>query len=131
MKMTLTTNGKAYFDGEVFTLCNEPLVMEVVAEVDNLYAVCTFGNNRTAIKVKDGLLSIPPTFLKEGELHIGFKQVENGNVIKEWRAERVTLRKLDDEYKVIPELVMLRNELTTVKQALKELYKLINKNNQI
>jgi hypothetical protein len=130
MKITLFNSG-AYFDGETFTICNEPLVMEVVAEVDNLYAVCTLGNKRTTIKVKDGVLSIPPAFLEHGELHIGFKQVENGNIIKEWRAERVTLHKRDDEYKAIPELVMLRNELTTVKKALKELYGLINKNNQI
>ena len=131
MKITLYKNGSAFYNGEVFTLCNEPLEMEVVAEEDNLYAVCTLGNKRTTIKVKDGVLEIPPAFLEHGELHIGFKQVENGNIIKEWRAERVTLRKLDDEYKAIPELVMLRNELNTVKKALKELYGLINKNNQI
>lgn len=130
MKITLFNSG-AYFDGETFTICNEPLVMEVVAEVDNLYAVCTLGNKRTTIKVKDGVLEIPPAFLEEGELHISFKQVEDGNIIKEWRAERVALHKLDDEYKAIPELVMLRNEVATIKQALKELYGLINKNNQI
>lgn len=130
MKITLFNSG-AYFDGGVFTLCDEPLVIEVSPEEDNLYAVCTIGNERTVIKVKDGVLEIPPPFLAPGELHVTFQKVENGEVIKIWRAERVTLRKLDDEYNAIPELVTLRNELTTVKKALKELYGLINKNNQI
>ena len=131
MKMTLYDNGSAYFDGETFILCNEPLVMDITPEADNLYAVCSIGNERTVIKVKDGTLSIPPTFLAPGELHVSLQRVENGEVTKRWRTERVTLRKLDDKYNAIPELVTLQNEVTTIKQALKELYRLINKNNQI
>lgn len=131
MKMTLCNNDRVYFDGEIHTLCNEPLEMEIETEVDNLYAVCTLDNKRSVIKVKDGVLSIPPSFLAPGELHITLQKVENGEITKRWRAERVTLRKLDAEYQAIPELVALHDEVTTLKKALRELYNIVNKNNLI
>ena len=131
MKMTLCNNGRVYFDGETFTLCNEPLEISIEGESEHLYAVCSIGNDRTVIKAKDGKVSIPPSFLAPGELHVTLQTVENGEITKTWRAERVTLRKLDAEYQAIPELVAIHNEVTTLKKALKELYNLINKNNQI
>ena len=131
MKITLYNNGRAYYDGETFTVCDEPLNIEIETELDNLYAVCTIDKERTTIKVKDGILSIPPSFLAPGVLFVSFNQVENGEIIRQWRSERVTLRGLNGEYEAIPELVTLQKEMTTIKQALKELYGLINKNNQI
>lgn len=130
MKMTLYENGRAYFDGETFTVCNEPLEIKIETEEDNLYAVCTIGNARTVIRIRDGL-SIPPTFLKEGTLYITIEKIENGKILKRWMTEKVNLREIKDEYKVIPELSMLREEVDTLKKALKELYGLIIKNNQI
>lgn len=130
MKMTLYENGRAYFDGETFTVCNEPLEIKIETEEDNLYAVCTIGNERTVIRIRDGL-SIPPTFLKEGTLYITIEKIENGKILKRWMTEKVNLREIKDEYKVIPELSMLREEVDTLKKALKELYGLIIKNNQI
>ena len=131
MKMTLCNNGRVYFDGEIHTLCNEPLEISIEGDSENLYAVCATDNDRTTIKVKDGTLSIPPSFLAPGELHVTLQKVENGEITKRWRAERVTLRKLDAEYQAIPELVALHDEVTTLKKALRELYSIVNKNNLI
>lgn len=131
MKMTLYNNGRAVFDGKVFTICDEPLEIEIESEYDNLYAVCTLGNNRRVIKVKEGKLTVPPSFLAPGILLFSIQQVEDGEPVKRWRAERVMLKKLTDKYEVIPELVLLQDEINTLKKALKELYGLINKNNQI
>ena len=131
MKITLYSNGRATFESKVFTICNEPLEIEVKAEYDNLYAVCNLGKERCVIKVKDGILSIPPSFLTPGILLLNLQQVEDGKPIKTWNAEKVILRDLDDKYEVIPEIVLLRNEISTLKKAMKELYGLVNKNNLI
>lgn len=133
MKITLYNNGRAYFEKEVFTLCDEPLLIDVEADeaYNNLYAVCTIGNERSVIKVKDGVLTIPPTFLAPGILCVSFRQIENAEPTKRWNAEKIVLREIEDRYEVIPEMALLRNEIDTVKKAIKELYSFIIKNNQI
>lgn len=131
MKITLYDNNTAYFESEVHTICNEPLEIGVEGEYDNLYAVCTIGNERTVIKVKDGMLTIPPEFLAPGILYINFRQFENGEPTKRWNVEKVILRTLGDKYEVIPEMVLLRDEIRTLKKAMKELYGLVHKNNLI
>ena len=62
--------------------------------------------------------------MSPGEMHITFKQIENGEVIKWWHSERVTIKGLEDKYEVIPELALL-------KKAVTELYGLVNKNKNI
>ena len=124
MKITLYDNNTAYFEREAYTICNEPLEIEVDGKYDNLYGICTMGNERKVIKVRDGRLIIPPEFLAPGILYINFRQVENGEPTKRWNVEQVTIRSLDDKYEVIPELV-------TIKKAIKELYRLVKKNNLI
>ena len=128
MKIVLGENRSAYFESEVFTICDEPLVIEVESPYENLYGVCTIGKSRSVIKVKDGVLKIPPSFLTPGTMSIVFKIVENGNVVNDWNAERVILRELDGEYEVIPEVAKLREEIGTIKKALKELCQILNKN---
>jgi hypothetical protein len=124
MKITLYENGTAFFEKEAFVICGEPLVIEVDSAYDNLYAVCHTEQTHLPIKVKDGVLTIPPSLMIPGEMSITFKQIVNGEVIKVWHSERVTLKGLGEEYEVIPELV-------TIKMAIKELYKLVRKNNLI
>lgn len=132
MKMTLYNNGRGYFDEKVYTICDEPLEIEIESEENiPLYAVCTIGNERSVIKVRDGKLTIPPSFLAPGILLFSIQQVKNGEVVKRWRAERLMLRRLTDKYEVIPELVLLQDEIATTKKALKELFRLVKKNNQI
>lgn len=126
MKITLYENGSAYFEKEVFVLCDEPLEIEVDTdkEYDNLYAVCTSAKDHFPYKVKDGKVIIPPSFMSPGEMHITFKQIANGEVLKWWHSERVTIKGLEDKYEVIPELALL-------KKAVTELYGLVNKNKNI
>jgi hypothetical protein len=133
MKMTLYRNRTAYFEKEVFTLCDEPLEIEIEADeiYNNLYAVCTLNKERGVFKIKDRVLSIPPSFLAPGTMHISIQQVENGQATMWWYTDKVYLQALEDKYKVIPEMVLLREELGTVKKAIKELYKLVRKNNLI
>ena len=126
MKLTLYKNGSAYFEKEVFVLCDEPLQIEISAdpEFDNLYAVCDNNKAHLPYKIKDGMLTIPPSFMSPGELRITLQQVKNGEVVKRWNAERVTIKALDGKHELIPELVV-------VKEAIKELYELVKKNNNI
>ena len=126
MKLTLYKNGSAYFEKEAFVLCDEPLKIEIVAdpEFDNLYAVCDNNKAHLPYKIKDGMLTIPPSFMSPGELRITLQQVTNGEVVKRWNAERVTIKGLDGKHELIPELVL-------VKEAIKELYELVKKNNNI
>ena len=131
MKLFLHNNRSLLFTNEVFVVCNEPFEIEITGDVENVYGVCSIDKKRTTIKVKDGKLSIPPDFLEEGELHISLQRVENGEVTSKWKTERVILKSLDGGYEAVPELTLLRDELGTMKQALKELYRIVNKNNQI
>ena len=133
MKITLYSNGRAYFVSEVYTICNEPLKIEVEADEvhNNLYGICTIGNERAVIKVKDGILSVPPSFLTPGILLVTFKQVEKGEPTKAWNAEKVVLRSLEGKYEVVPEMVLLRDEIRTLKKAMTELYAIVTKNNLI
>lgn len=126
MKITLYNNRTAYFEKEVFTLCDEPLEIEIEADevYNNLYAVCTLNKERGVFKIKDRVLSIPPSFLAPGTMSISLQQVENGEATMWWHTDKVYLQALEDKYEVIPELV-------TIKQAIKELYKLVRKNNLI
>ena len=131
MKLILHDNRSLLFTNETFILCNEPLEIEIAGDTENVYGVCTVNKKRTTIKVKDGKLTIPPEALEEGELHLSLQRVENGEVTHQWKTERVILKNLDDGYEAIPELNLIRCELSTIKQALKELYGIVNKNNQI
>ena len=126
VKMTLHNNGAGYFDKEVHVLCDEPLniVVETDAVYNNLYAVCSLNKSRNVFRVKDGVLSIPVSFLSPGVLLVNLQQVEKGKVVKQWSAEQITLRSLKDGYEAIPELAMMR-------KAISELYALIKKNNQM
>ena len=126
MKITLCKNGTAYFEKEAFVLCDEPLIIEVNADpkYDNLYAVCATDNARLPYKVKEGKLTIPPSFMSPGEMRITFQHFANGEAVKKWNTEKVTIKALDNSYEVIPELVVL-------KRALKELYGLVQNKNLI
>lgn len=132
MRIKLYDNGRAVSDGEIHTICdNESLVIDIEAEADNLYAVCSYNDKRTVVKVEDSKIEIPPERLVAGQFLVTLQQVENGEVIKRWKTERITLRELKDGYEAIPEIAELWKELATTKMALRELYGLINKNNQI
>ena len=126
MRIALHNNGTAYLDKEVFVLCDEPLEIEVEAdpEYDNLYAVCSTDDARLPYKIKDGKLTVPPSFMSPGEMRITFQQIANGDVVKRWNTEKVTVKELDGKYEVIPELVLL-------KRAIVELYGLVHKNKHI
>lgn len=131
MKLFLHNNRSLLFTNETYVVCNDPLEIEITGDVENVYGVCSIDKKRTTIKVKDGKLSIPPDFLEEGELHLSLQRVENGEVTCKWKTERVILKSLNGGYEAVPEIESLRVELSTLKQALKELYGIINKNNQI
>ena len=131
MKITLYNNRAAYFEKEVFTLCGEPLEIEIDADevYNNLYAVCNLGKERGIFKVKDRVLTIPASFLAPGTLLISIQQVEKGEATMWWHTDKVFIRSLEDKYEVIPEMVMLREEIGTLKQAMKELYGLVQNKN--
>ena len=133
MKITLYNNRTAYFEKEVFTLCDEPLEIEIEADevFSNLYAVCNLNKERGVFKVKGGILSIPPSFLAPGTLLISLQHVEGGEAKMWWHTDKVFIRSLEDKYEVIPEMVMLREEIGTLKRAMKELYGLVQNKNQI
>lgn len=133
MEITLYKNGIGYFDKEIYTICSEPLIIKIKSDVvyDNLYAVCNLNKARSVFKVKNGELSIPNTFLSPGVLLINLQVVEKGLAVKKWSAEKLTLQSLDDGYEGIPELAVLRKDINTLKNAVKEMVSLINKNSQI
>ena len=126
MKLTLHKNGSALFEKETFVLCDEPLKIEIVSdpEFDNLYAVCAIKKTHLPFKIKNGMLIVPPSFMSPGVLRITLQQVTNGEIVKRWHSERVTIKGLDDKYEVIPELVV-------IKSAIKELYDLVKNNKKI
>ena len=126
MKVTLHNNGTAYLSEEAYILCDEPLEIEVEADpkYDNLYAVCSTDNARLPYKIKDGKLTVPPSFMSPGVMRITFQHFVNGEAVKKWNTEKVTIKALDGKYEAIPELVVLR-------KAIVELYELVNKNKHI
>lgn len=126
MKITLYKNGAAYYDKEIFVISGDPLEIDLETDVaqDKLYAVCTLKDRHLQLRVKEGKITIPGDMLISGELHITIHEVENGDSIRRWNTERVTIKSLDDKYEVIPELQVL-------KKAVTELYTLIKNNKNI
>ena len=68
-----------------------------------------------------------------GELNLTVSLMNADTAVKRWRLEPITVKEADDEMLLIPaveamrgELTDLRGELETTKEALKELYTIIN-----
>ena len=122
-----------YFDKEVYTLCNEPLYIAIESQIkhSDLYGVCVLNKKKETFKIRDGVLTIPFEFISPGEMLIDIQQIRNGEIIKRWSVEKLTLSNAESQYKAIPELAVLRKDINTLKTAVKELVALIKKNNQM
>ena len=131
MKITLYNNGAGYFDKENYTLCDEPLEIAIETAYSDLYAVCILNKKKETYKIRDGVLTVPCDFLAPGEMLIDLQQIRNGQIIKRWSVEKLTLSNAESQYEAIPELAALRKDINTLKTAVKELAALIKKNNQM
>ncbi len=120
-----------YFDKEKYTLCNEPLKIEIETTYTDLYAVCVLNGKKEVYKIKDGVLNIPYGFLTSGEMLIDLQQIRDSKIIKRWNVEKLIISNTESQYEAVSELATLRNDINMLKSAVKELVALVKKNNQL
>lgn len=94
--------------------------------LSKLYAVATNGSTTKRGELKDNTLDISDLCRKACVVDINVYLISRSKTVKEWRLEPLVVRGLNDVFKPIPETVHMREELTTMKKALKEMNTKIN-----
>lgn len=76
---------------------------------------------------KDNIMVIPKDFVRVGVLKIKINVLLNGRVVKVYTCEDLIVIKDEEEFKAIPEMVVLRNENREIKAKLDEVLKSVDK----
>lgn len=89
--------------------------------LDELRVTITDGTFAKRRFVKDAKFDITEYCKKARVLEIGVDLMLNGTVAKTWKLEPFVVREDFGGYELIPEIALLRNEIRTMKQIIREL----------
>ena len=89
--------------------------------LDELRVTITDGTFAKRRFVKDAKFDITEYCKKARVLEIGVNLMLNGTVAKTWKLEPFVVREDFGGYELIPEIALLRNEIRTMKQIIREL----------
>jgi hypothetical protein len=133
--MIIVLHGRSgYVKGnEIVMLSNESLNIKLESDVNypDLFAICTIGKNEQTIRIRDGAFTIPFDFLTEGVLTIDIQQIRNGQIIKRWDVEKITLRKTVSKFEAIPEIAEIKQDINIIKKALAEISTMLKNKNRM
>lgn len=90
-------------------------------ELDELRVTITDGASTDLHTLTDARFDITDYCTKEGILEIAADLVKKGSVVKRWLIEPFVVRENGGTYELVPEIALLRNEIRTMKQIIKEL----------
>lgn len=90
-------------------------------ELDELRVTITDGASTYLHTLTGARFDITDYCTKEGILEIAADLVKKGSVVKRWLIEPFVVRENGGTYELIPEIALLRNEIRTMKQIIKEL----------
>jgi hypothetical protein len=90
-------------------------------ELDELRVTITDGASTYLHTLTGARFDITDYCAKEGILEIAVDLVKKGSVVKRWLIEPFVVRENGGTYELIPEIALLRNEIRTMKQIIKEL----------
>lgn len=115
------------YNNKNYTLAdNENLTIKLVG---NTYANATYylkaknGSNLFQIKFIDNLVSIDRKNLTYGKLSAKIIGMVNENIIREVNIEDLYLKEIDNKYKVIPEVKLVKEQFENVKRENEDLKK--------
>lgn len=89
--------------------------------LNELHATITDGTIAKRYVVKDRRFDISEYCTKACVLEVKVDLILNGTVAKTWLLEPFVVREAVGGYELVPEIALLREEIKTIKQAIKEL----------
>ena len=127
IKIMLDTSPLVRMPGVIVAEEKNTLVFESSAYVlDQLAVVVSDGKRETRQTVRNKAVDISDFTRSAGVLEIKVDLIKRGKVAKTWTFEPLVARELNGAFEIIPETAYLRQEITKLKQVIKEINTKIN-----
>lgn len=128
MKITLNTGSLAMFDSNEPFVLPDTLDIEIISPIYRLESVAISVRNNGETKkytLKQKPFNLNLKDLKAGRLELEISALVNGEPVKSWRVPDIILKEVNHTFEAIPEIEAIKRELTTLKQGIAEILKLI------
>lgn len=99
-----------------------------VHSVGTLTLTLNNGEKEKQYKIKDKPIDVTEMFTRAGEVKASVTLSVRGKIARTWQIEPFCVKKIDAGFKAIPEIVALKERVSTLEQAVSELAKLITEN---
>ena len=96
--------------------------------LDNLVISCKKGNNTKKYKTTGAAIDLSDLCTSAGRIDIEVSLVVGAEVVKEWRVEPLLIKEIDHSFVPIPEFEHMREEIATMKGAIRELKTIVENN---
>lgn len=128
MKITLNAGSLAMLDSNEPFVLPDTLDIEIVSPVYRLESVSISARNNGETKkytLKQKPFNLSLKDLKAGRLELEISALVNGEPVKSWRVPDIILKEVNHTFEAVPEIEALKREITTLKQGMAEILKLI------